>query len=110
MTSNISRYALWIVLGYALWINYQAWLKDYTAVDTAAAAITAAHVHSGGLANEIPQSGADNAPGVSAPAASAAASGVAAAPAEAVGALAVATSVATGPAVHVHTDVLDLNI
>ncbi len=110
MTSNISRYALWIVLGYALWINYQAWQKDYTAVDTAAAAIAAAHVHSGGLANEIPQSGTDSAPGVSAPAAPAVASGVAAAPAEAVGALAVATSVATGPAVHVRTDVLDLTI
>ena len=31
MTSNIPRYALWIVLGYALWINYQTWLKDYAA-------------------------------------------------------------------------------
>ena len=36
MTSNYSRYALWIVLGFALWLNYQAWHKDYAAVDAAA--------------------------------------------------------------------------
>ena len=59
MTSNYSRYALWIVLAFAVWLNYEAWQKDYTAVDAVAAAVAAARAPAGGLAAEIPQSGKD---------------------------------------------------
>ena len=44
MTSNYSRYALWIVLAFAVWLNYEAWQKDYSAVDAVAAAVAAAHI------------------------------------------------------------------
>ncbi len=107
MTSNISRYALWIVLGYALWINYQAWQKDYVAVDAAAAAVAAAHVPAGGLATEIPQSGSSSAP--SSTAAAPIAAGSSAAPV-APSSLAAVANVAAGPAVHVHTDLLELDV
>ena len=60
MTSNISRYALWIVLAYAVWLNYQAWNKDYTAVDSAAA--VAARSAFGSQTPEIPQSANGSAP------------------------------------------------
>jgi YidC/Oxa1 family membrane protein insertase len=111
MTSNIPRYALWIVLGYALWINYQTWLKDYAAVDRAATVVAAAHTPSGGLAAEIPQSGAASAPAgaASSAAAGSAPSGVATA-AVATGSLAAAANVAAGPAVHIRTDLLDLTV
>ncbi len=63
MTSNYPRYALWVILGFALWLNYEAWIKDYAAVDAAAAAVAAARAPAGGLAGEIPQSGTGSAPG-----------------------------------------------
>jgi len=111
MTSNYSRYALWVVLGFALWLNYQAWLRDYSAADAAAVSAAAAHLPAGGLANEIPQSGTASAPGAPAVAASSAAgaAGVTAAPVAA-GSLTNAANIATAPAVHVHTDLLDLDI
>jgi YidC/Oxa1 family membrane protein insertase len=111
MTSNISRYALWIVLAYAVWLNYQAWNKDYTAVDSAAA--VAARSAFGSQTPEIPQSANGSAPAVAAPsdssAAGIAAGTVATAP-SADGSLTAETSAAAGPAVHVHTDVFDLDI
>ena len=111
MTSNYSRYALWIVLGFALWLNYQAWLKDYTAVDAAAAAVAAAHVPAGGLATQIPQSGTGSAPAGAASSAAPAVTGSGAAVAPvAPGSLTAAASVAAGPAVHIRTDLLDLMI
>jgi YidC/Oxa1 family membrane protein insertase len=108
MTSNLPRYALWIILGFALWLNYEAWLKDYTAVDAAATA-AAARAPVGGLAAEIPQSESASAPGsASGPAAATNAAGATtAAPANS---LSTAAGVAAAPAVHVHTDVLDLDI
>ncbi|HTV77827.1 MAG TPA: membrane protein insertase YidC [Steroidobacteraceae bacterium] len=106
-TTNYPRYALWIILGAALWLNYQTWVKDYAAVDAAAGA--AAHQAAGNFANEVPQSGA-SAPGTSAAAAAAAVGAVATAPAAAAGTLAVAQNVAAGPQVHIRTDVLDLDI
>ena len=110
MTSNYSRYALWVVLAFALWLNYQAWLKDYTAVD--AAAVVAARSAAGGLAGEIPQSGSASAPGISSAAgSSAAAAGAAVAVSAPTGSsLAADASVAAGPAVRVRTDVFDLMI
>jgi YidC/Oxa1 family membrane protein insertase len=112
MTSNYPRYALWIVLLFALGLNYQAWVKDYAAIDAAAVA-TAAHAPVGGLASEIPQSASGSAPAVPSAAGSAAAAGgageVAAAPATA-GSPTTAASIAAAPSVHVRTDVLDLQI
>ncbi len=112
MTSNIPRYALWILLGYVGWLNYLAWQKDYGPID-AAAELAAAHAPVGGLASQLPQSGTASAPGVTANPVSSAAlpasSGVAAAPIPA-GSLAADAAVAAGPAVHVHTDLLQLEI
>src|ERR1700761_2225493 len=102
MTSNYPRYALWIVLGFALWLNYQAWLKDYPVVDSAAVVASTAQT-SGGLAGEIPQAGDSSVGAAPAPA------GAALAPIPA-GTIATAAGVAAGPAVHVRTDVLDLQI
>ncbi len=112
MTSNYSRYALWIVLGFALWLNYQAWLKDYSAVDAAAVSAAAAHLPAGGLGSEIPQSGNSSAPAAavvgSSPSVPTAAGAAAAAPA--VASTASPFTLAAGPAVHVRTDLLDLYI
>ncbi len=105
MTSNYPRIALWIVLGFALWLNYEAWLKDYTAID--AANVAAARVTSGSPAAEIPQFGNASSPAGSAVAARAP-NGVAAPITGS--SLTDAAGGAAGPSVHVHTDVLDLQI
>ncbi|HEY1898249.1 MAG TPA: membrane protein insertase YidC [Steroidobacteraceae bacterium] len=111
MTSNYPRYALWVVLGYALWLNYQAWVKDYSAVDAAAVAVAASHGPAGGLAGEIPQSGNGSAPAVAGVAGSSAAGAAPVAATPALGnSLAAGARDATGPTVHVHTDVFDLDI
>jgi YidC/Oxa1 family membrane protein insertase len=107
MTSNFPRYALWIVLGFALWLNYLAYEKDYAAVDAAAVA-AAAHASPGSLELQIPQSSGASAPTgtSSSTAAASAAGGVATAPIAA-GSL---TAAVAGPAVHIHTDLLDLYV
>jgi YidC/Oxa1 family membrane protein insertase len=107
MTSNFPRYALWIVLGFALWLNYLAYEKDYAAVDAAAVA-AAAHASPGSLELQIPQSSGTSAPTgtSSSTAAASAAGGVATAPIAA-GSL---TAAVAGPAVHIHTDLLDLYV
>jgi YidC/Oxa1 family membrane protein insertase len=120
MTSNYPRIALWIVLGFALWLNYEAWVKDYAAVDAAASAAATARLPAGGMAAEIPDS-AGSAPGQAPINGSAAAANAASAGSTATAPGAVAAPVATGssadeasgaagPAVHVRTDVLDLQI
>lgn len=105
-TTNLPRYALWIVLGFALWLNYQAWLKDYPILDTASVAANAAA--NNGLADQIPQAAGGSAAGAASGSSAAAPGTVTAAPAA--GSLEAAASSATGPAVHVRTDVLDLQI
>jgi YidC/Oxa1 family membrane protein insertase len=109
MTSNYPRYALWIVLGYCLWLNYTAWVRDYAAVDAAATA-AAAHAPAGGLATDIPQAGVGSAPGVPSVPTVAGSSTSGATPTVAPGSMAAAANAAAGPAVHVHTDVLSLDI
>lgn len=107
MTSNYPRYALWIVLGFALWLNYLAWEKDYAAIDAAAVAATA-HAPAGNLELQLPQSSSAGAPAASAGSAAASSAVSALVPAPvAAGSLAVA---AAGPAVHIRTDVLDLYV
>jgi YidC/Oxa1 family membrane protein insertase len=101
MTTNFPRYALWIILGAALFYNYQAWIKDYPIVSSATLAGSATN----GLADQIPQADSGSAPG----AATAASAAPSAAPVAA-GSLAAAATAAAGPAVHVRTDVLDLQI
>jgi YidC/Oxa1 family membrane protein insertase len=101
MSANL-RYALWGALALLLLINYQTWMRDYAvpaaplgAPGTAAASRTAAP--SGELGNRVPTPSA-------APATPSgeAASGAAAAPA--------AGAAPRAREVHVHTDVLDLDI
>ena len=109
MTSNYSRYALWVVLGFALWLNYLAWVKDYAAVDAAAAA--AARSAFSTQTAELPQSASGSGAAIAAaPGSSAAAPGTIAAAPSADGSLAAEAAAAAGPAVQVHTDVFDLNI
>ncbi len=105
MTSNYPRYALWIVLLFVIGLNYQAWQKDYAALDAAAVA-AAAHAPAGSLELQIPQSSGASAPlgAASSTAAASPASGATSAPV-AGGSLAAS---AAGPAVHIRTDVLDL--
>jgi len=105
MTSNYPRYALWIVLLFAIGLNYQAWQKDYAAVDATATA-AAAHAPAGSLQLQIPQSSGAAASAASSGAVSDSASGVAPVPVAA-GSLA---SAAAGPAVHIRTDLLDLYV
>jgi YidC/Oxa1 family membrane protein insertase len=105
MTTNYPRFALWIVLGFALWLNYTAWIKDYAAVDAAAAVAT--QTAAGGLAAQVPQSGTASAPGV--PVTATAGAAAAAAPVT-TGTLSTAAAAAAAPTVRVHTDVLDLDI
>jgi YidC/Oxa1 family membrane protein insertase len=107
MTSNYSRIALWIVLGFALLLNYMAYQKDYAALDAAALA-AAAHASPGSLELQIPQSSGASAPAgtSSSAAATGAAGGVAPGPLAA-GSLAAAVA---GPAVHIRTDLLDLYV
>ena len=104
MTTNYPRYALWIILGAALWYNYIAWQKDYAAVDAAAAVATQGAAD--GLAAQIPQTGIGSAPGVAATATR----GSAAAAAPVTAGLSTAAAAAAAPTVSVHTDVLDLDI
>jgi YidC/Oxa1 family membrane protein insertase len=109
MTSNYSRYALWVVLGFALWLNYLAWVKDYAAVDAAAAA--AARSAFSTQTPEFPQSANGSSAAIRAAAGSSpAASGALAAAPSVDGSLAAEAGAAAGPAVQVHTDVFDLNI
>jgi YidC/Oxa1 family membrane protein insertase len=110
MTSNYPRYALWIILGVTLWYNYQAWVKDYALVDAQAVAEAAARSPTGGLAAQVPLSGNGSAPASSTAGSAATVPATAAVAPAAVSSLAAAASVAAGPAVHVHTDVLDLDI
>jgi YidC/Oxa1 family membrane protein insertase len=107
MTSNYPRYALWILLGLALWLNYQAWVRDYGLTPSASTALpsrsgTAGPAGSaGGLDATIPSSS-------TAPAAPVSASTTQAQPAATPSA---ATEVgAAGESVRVRTDVLDLTI
>jgi YidC/Oxa1 family membrane protein insertase len=105
MTSNYPRYALWCLLGLALWLNYQAWMRDYAmapsaplAADTRSA--TAPASAAGRLDSAIPGSSTPQA-ATAAPARPVTES-AAAAPTRAT------EATLAGGLVHVRTDVLDL--
>ena len=97
------RVFLWIGLALVLWLNYEAWLKDYAGPPTAAGttasadATTAAAAGARDLNATVPQassSDVDKAPAAAAPGAAAAMPEVS----------------KEAPLVHVRTDVLDLDI
>ena len=103
MTSNYPRYALWCLLGLALWLNYQAWMRDYALAPSAPAA-AGAH---GATAPTSVAGRLDAAiPGSSTPQAATPARPVAE-PAHVTSASS-AEAAAAGGLVHVRTDVLDL--
>ena len=118
MTNN-PRIYLWIALALMGWLNYDAWQRDYglrpdvitntTQVGNSASTQTAAN----DLANQIPQASKETAPSPGA-AATGSATTAAASPAAPEGASSTATAPESGagnaPVIHVHTDVLDMDI
>ncbi|HEY1283224.1 MAG TPA: membrane protein insertase YidC [Steroidobacteraceae bacterium] len=108
MSSLNPRIILWIALAVVLYLNYEAWTRDYApppAVTSSGAAANGA----GSLGNSVPQ--AASTPAVEAPtSAPPVAPPAAAAPAAAPGAPAPSGLSPTAPKVRVLTDVLDLDI
>jgi YidC/Oxa1 family membrane protein insertase len=110
--NNNPRIYLWIALALVGWLNYQAWMTDYgprPGANIAANASNSGAAHGpGDLSSKIPQAGkvdpaggtADNKQATTSPT-------TAAAPAESAAASA---ATAAAEVVHVHTDVLDLDI
>jgi YidC/Oxa1 family membrane protein insertase len=106
MTNN-PRIYLWIALALMVWLNYDAWQRDYgprpdsITTPTRSANGPSATVANNDLASQIPQAPSQTSPGgPKSPADSAVTGTTATAPPDAVAA----------PAVHVRTDVLDLDI
>jgi YidC/Oxa1 family membrane protein insertase len=115
MTNN-PRIYLWIALALMVWLNYDAWQRDYGPRPDAVTNTRPANGSpaptpnvTNDLANQVPQAPKQPAPANGAPAGPAAGT---ASPAESVpGSTAPSTpDAAAAPVVHVHTDVLDLDI
>src|ERR1700733_12409817 len=93
------RVPLWLALAAILFVNYQAWMKDYGATSASPpAASTAAHNPATSPDSAVPQSFATEAGAPAAPAAAASAPGI------------IEPATANAPHVHVRTDVLDMDI
>lgn len=116
--NNNPRIYLWIALALVGWLNYQAWMTDYgprPGANTVAGTQNSGSAHNTGAANDlsskIPQASKAESPGPtdnkSATASNATSPSAPGAPAETAAASA---ATAAGQAVHVHTDVLDLDI
>ncbi len=107
--NNNPRIYLWIALALMAWLNWDAYQREYA---PAAAAITnttqpanpngppSATNSASDLANQIPQAGKETSPASTATTTPAAANSTDAA----------APAVSSAPVVHVHTDVLDMDI
>lgn len=115
MTNN-PRIYLWIALALMVWLNYDAWQRDYgprpdvITNTTHAANGNPATPSSSDLANQIPQAPKEAVPAsgaTPAPAAGAATSPIDSVPGSAPTSTA---ETAAAPVIHVHTDVLDLDI
>jgi len=112
---NNPRIFLWILLIMAGWLNYEAWVRDYAPRDAAAMAQKpgtaapdlGASIPNAGTASTAPATGASNTAPVPAPVPGTA-PGTAAVPGAEVPAA--ATAGVGGVPVHVHTDVLDIDI
>jgi YidC/Oxa1 family membrane protein insertase len=108
MTNN-PRIYLWIALALMVWLNYDAWQRDYgprpdvITNTTRPANSSPATTASSDLANQVPQI-----PKETAPASGATAAAAAKAPTDS--SASGTTDAASAPAVHVRTDVLDLDI
>ena len=105
---NNPRVMLWLAFAAILVLNYQAWVHDYGAADTAptahAPATSGARDTGGSLDSSVPQTFSTDSsapPGAAAPAA-------ASTPAAAPGAEPAEHAPSTAPHVHVRTDVLDM--
>ena len=115
--NNNPRIYLWIALALVGWLNYQAWMTDYGPRPGANTVGTqnSGSAHNTGAANDlsskIPQASKAESPGPT-DNKSATASGATSPTAAPVSAETAAASAATAAAqaVHVHTDVLDLDI
>ena len=116
--NNNPRIYLWIALALVGWLNYQAWMTDYgprPGANTVAGTQNSGSAHNTGAANDlsskIPQASKAESPGPtdnkSATASNATSPSAPGAPAETAAASA---ATGAGQAVHVHTDVLDLDI
>jgi len=112
MTSINPRILLWVALAFVLYLNYEAWTRDYAPPPPAVTAPGAAN-GTGSLGNAVPQAPAtaaveapSSAPPTASPSTPAAAPASVATP----GAPSASEFSATGPKVHVRTDVLDLDI
>jgi YidC/Oxa1 family membrane protein insertase len=110
--NNNPRIYLWIALALVVWLNYQAWMTDYGPKPGAntAATQTAEAAHNPGapsndLSNKIPQASKAESTGTAPENKGAAAPSSPTAPANSESANASAAQV-----VHVHTDVLDVDI
>jgi YidC/Oxa1 family membrane protein insertase len=113
LTAN-PRIFLWIALAFVLYLNYEAWRKDYAPPPPPVSAPGAATngTPAGSLGNTIPQSSATPAPTTPPSTPTAPPAAAAAPPASATSAVAAAATGFSpdGPKVHVRTDVLDLDI
>lgn len=116
--NNNPRIYLWIALALVGWLNYQAWMTDYgprPGANTIVGSQNSGSAHNTGAANDlsskIPQASKAESPGPTdnKSATASNATSPTAAPASAETAAASAAT-AAAPAVHVHTDVLDLDI
>src|SRR5262245_5366258 len=108
MTAN-PRIILWIALAFVLYLNYEAWTRDYAPPPVAVTASGGANGTTSSLGNSVPQAPAT--PAVEAPtSAPPVAQSSAAAPAAAPGAPSASEFSPAGPKGHVRTDVLDMDI
>jgi YidC/Oxa1 family membrane protein insertase len=110
MTANF-RVLLWVLLGMALFINYQTWVHDYPALPPVTSITGAA---APALDSTTPTASSGAGPAATAPSTAPAASGAAAAAAGAgTGAQSLSDTAAAHPSagqVHVRTDVLDVEV
>lgn len=112
MNSTNARMFLWLGLVLALWLNYEAWQRDYATPDVAPQAVTAVAKTAGNsaLATEIP--GANAAVNMSAPAVAKPTEPVASTAADAAPVAAEMSVVPEQPArtIRIGTDVLSLEV
>jgi YidC/Oxa1 family membrane protein insertase len=111
MTANL-RIFLWVLLGMALFVNYQTWLRDYPAVPPATT-ITGAAAPALDSTTPTAAATAGAAPAATAPVANAGPANPGAAAISAASAQSLSDSAAVNAAaglVHVRTDVLDVEV
>jgi YidC/Oxa1 family membrane protein insertase len=115
-TINNPRMLLWGALALLLYVDYEAWMRDYGAAPATPAAATSAQqpgrtaAPANELGSRVPEAAAPAGTAASGTAAPAAGASTAVTPAAAAPAAGVAPAPDTAPLVHVRTDVLDVLI